>query len=72
VIVLALATPAVTLALTATRFAGRGIRRSKTVLAPATWRLSASAPGKLLHDAVPSNIRAGVSSGVGTLSWILF
>lgn len=28
--------------------------------------------GKLLHDAVPSTIRAGVSSGVGTLSWLLF
>lgn len=28
--------------------------------------------GLLLHDAVPSNIRAGVSSGVGTLSWVLF
>jgi hypothetical protein len=26
----------------------------------------------LLHDAVPSTIRAGVSSGVGTLSWLLF
>lgn len=28
--------------------------------------------GLLLHDAVPSAIRAGVSSGVGTLSWVLF
>ncbi len=28
--------------------------------------------GLLLHDAVPSTIRAGVSSGVGTLSWMLF
>ena len=28
--------------------------------------------GKLPHDAVPSNIRAGVSSGAGTLSWLLF
>ncbi|HZB48270.1 MAG TPA: MFS transporter [Mycobacteriales bacterium] len=28
--------------------------------------------GLLLHDAVPSSIRAGVSSGVGTLSWLLF
>jgi hypothetical protein len=28
--------------------------------------------GKLLHDGVPSNLRAGVSSGVGTLSWVLF
>jgi Major Facilitator Superfamily/Putative zinc-finger len=28
--------------------------------------------GLLLHNAVPSTIRAGVSSGVGTLSWILF
>jgi MFS family permease len=28
--------------------------------------------GRLLHDAVPSTIRSGVSSGVGTLSWVLF
>jgi hypothetical protein len=28
--------------------------------------------GKLLHDGVPSNVRAGVSSGVGTVSWMLF
>jgi hypothetical protein len=28
--------------------------------------------GRLLHDAVPSTIRAGVSSGAGTASWALF
>ncbi|WP_020392361.1 MFS transporter [Kribbella catacumbae] len=28
--------------------------------------------GRLLHDSVPSTIRAGVASGVGTLSWVLF
>lgn len=28
--------------------------------------------GRLLHDAVPSTIRTGVASGVGTLSWVLF
>jgi MFS family permease len=28
--------------------------------------------GRLLHDAVPSHIRAGVSSGAGTFSWVLF
>ena len=28
--------------------------------------------GRLLHDGVPSTVRAGVASGVGTLSWILF
>jgi MFS family permease len=28
--------------------------------------------GRLLHDGVPSAIRAGVSAGVGTLSWVLF
>ena len=27
---------------------------------------------KLLHDAVPSSIRAGVSSGGGTMTWVLF
>jgi hypothetical protein len=25
-----------------------------------------------LHDAIPSSIRAGVSSGVGTLTWVAF
>lgn len=28
--------------------------------------------GRLLHDTVPSHIRAGVSSGAGTFSWMLF
>jgi Putative zinc-finger len=28
--------------------------------------------GRLLHDAVPSAIRAGVSAGAGTFSWMLF
>jgi MFS family permease len=28
--------------------------------------------GRLLHDAVSSAIRAGVSSGVGTVTWLLF
>ena len=27
---------------------------------------------RLLHDTVPSAIRAGVSSGAGTLTWVLF
>jgi MFS family permease len=27
---------------------------------------------RLLHDAVPSSIRAGVSSGAGTMTWMLF
>jgi MFS family permease len=27
---------------------------------------------RTLHDQIPSNIRAGVSSGVGTLTWIVF
>jgi hypothetical protein len=27
---------------------------------------------QLLHDAVPSSIRAGVSSGAGTMTWVLF
>jgi hypothetical protein len=27
---------------------------------------------RLVHDAVPSSLRSGVSSGVGTLSWIAF
>ena len=27
---------------------------------------------RVLHDSVPSSIRAGVSSGAGTLTWVLF
>jgi MFS family permease len=27
---------------------------------------------RLLHDAVPSTVRAGVSSGAGTMTWVLF
>jgi MFS family permease len=27
---------------------------------------------RLLHDAVPSSIRAGVASGAGTITWVLF
>jgi hypothetical protein len=27
---------------------------------------------RLLHDAIPSSIRAGVSAGVGTLTWMAF
>jgi hypothetical protein len=27
---------------------------------------------RMLHDAIPSSIRAGVSSGVGTLTWMAF
>jgi hypothetical protein len=37
-----------------------------------TLGVTAIHAGRLLHDAVPSNIRAGVSSGAGTFSWILF
>jgi MFS family permease len=28
--------------------------------------------GQLLHDAVPSSVRAGVASGTSTISWIIF
>jgi hypothetical protein len=37
-----------------------------------TLAVTAIHAGRLLHDAVPSNIRAGVSSGAGTFSWVLF
>ena len=68
--VLALATPAAALALTQTR-ALAAVIAAQTVLALLLAIISIRA-GKLLHDGVPSNIRAGVSSGVGTLSWVLF
>jgi hypothetical protein len=37
-----------------------------------TLAVTAIHAGRLLHEAVPSNIRAGVSSGAGTFSWVLF
>lgn len=44
---------------------------AQTVLALALAVIGIHA-GKLLHDGVPSHVRAGVSSGVGTFSWMLF
>jgi hypothetical protein len=44
---------------------------AQTVLALLLAVVAISA-GKLLHDAVPSTIRAGVSSGAGTASWLFF
>jgi MFS family permease len=70
VAVLALAAPAAALALTAMRSLAAVIA-AQTVLALLLAIISIRA-GKLLHDAVPSNMRAGVSSGVGTISWVLF
>jgi MFS family permease len=67
--VLALATPAAALALTQTHALGAVIA-AQVVLALLLAIISIRA-GKLLHDGVPSNLRAGVSSGVGTLSWVL-
>jgi len=67
---LALAAPAAALALTQTR-ALAAVIAAQVVLALVLAVISIRA-GKLLHDGVPSNLRAGVSSGVGTLSWVLF
>ena len=68
--VLALATPAAALALTQTH-ALAAVIAAQVVLALLLAIISIRA-GKMLHDGVPSNVRAGVSSGVGTLSWVLF
>jgi MFS family permease len=70
VTVLALAAPAAGFALTQTRSLAAVIA-AQTVLALLLAIISIRA-GKLLHDGVASNVRAGVSSGVGTLSWLLF
>ncbi len=67
---LALATPATALALTQTH-ALAAVIAAQVVLALLLAIISIRA-GKMLHDGVPSNVRAGVSSGVGTLSWVLF
>jgi hypothetical protein len=70
VIVLALVGPAAALALTQTRSLAAVIG-AQAALALVLALIGIHA-GRLLHDGVPSTIRAGVSSGVGTLSWMLF
>jgi hypothetical protein len=70
VILLGIAAPAAAFALTQTRSLAAVIA-AQTVLALLLAIFGIRA-GKLIHDAVPSNIRAGVSSGVGTMSWVLF
>jgi hypothetical protein len=70
VILLALAAPVSAFALTQTRSLAAVIA-AQAVLALLLAIISIRA-GKLLHDGVPSHVRAGVSSGVGTLSWVLF
>jgi hypothetical protein len=67
---LALAAPVTAFALTQTRSLAVVIA-AQTVLALSLAIISIRA-GKLLHDGVPSSLRAGVSSGVGTVSWLLF
>jgi MFS family permease len=69
-ILLALSAPAAALAVTQTSSLAAVIA-AQTVLALLLAIISIHA-GKLLHDGVPSNLRTGISSGVGTLSWILF
>jgi hypothetical protein len=70
ILLIALAAPASAFVLSQTRSLAAVIV-VQTVLALLLAIIAIHA-GKLLHDGVPSNIRAGVSSGVGTLSWLLF
>jgi MFS family permease len=70
VALLALAAPAAAFSLTQTRSLAVVVA-AQAVLALLLAIMSIRA-GKLLHDGVPSQVRAGVSSGVGTLSWLLF
>jgi predicted MFS family arabinose efflux permease len=70
VAVLGLAVPAAAFVLTQTRSLAAVII-AQTLLALLLAIVGIRA-GKLLHDGVPSNIRAGVSSTAGTLSWLLF
>ena len=67
---LAVLAPAAAVTLTWTRSLAAVIA-AQTVLALLLAIFSIRA-GKLLHDGVPSTLRAGVSSGVGTFSWLLF
>jgi MFS family permease len=67
---LSLAAPAAAFVLTQTHSLAAVIA-AQTVLALLLAIISIRAV-ELLHDTVASNVRAGVSSGVGTLSWVLF
>ncbi len=68
--VLAIASPAAAIVMTATRSLAAVIVAQ--VLLALLLAIIGIRAGKLLHDGVPSNLRAGVSSGVGTFSWLLF
>ena len=70
VVALAVVTPAATVVLALTRSLA-AVVIAQTVLALLLAVVAIHA-GRLLHDAVPSAIRAGVSSGAGTASWVLF
>jgi MFS family permease len=70
VCLLGLCAPAAAVTLTQTRSLAAVIA-AQAVLALLLAIISTRV-GKLLHDGVPSHLRAGVSSGVGTLSWMLF
>jgi hypothetical protein len=48
------------------------LTRMPVVVAQVVLAVVAIYAGRLLHDAVPSTIRAGVSPGAGTASWVLF
>jgi predicted MFS family arabinose efflux permease len=67
---LAVIAPAAALVLTQTRSLAI-VLAAQTVLA-LLLAIVAIHAGRLLHDGVPSSLRAGVSSGVGTFSWMLF
>jgi MFS family permease len=70
VLALAVVLPATPIALaTSNSVAAVALAQSALLLAVGIVGIHA---GLLLHDAVPSSIRTGVSSGVGTLSWVLF
>ena len=66
-IILALATA---LLLTWTR--SLGVLVAAQVVLALVLAIVAIHASRLLHDAVPSSIRAGVSSGAGTMTWTLF
>lgn len=70
VLLLACAAPAITVLLAMTRSLALVV--AAQIALALLLAIIAIHAGKLLHDAVPSTIRAGVSSGVGTLSWLLF
>ncbi len=72
VLALALIAPAAALTLALSQSGSLAVVIAAQALLALSLGIIGIHAGRLLHDGLPSAIRAGVSAGVGTLSWTLF